>query len=249
MATAASSALFGVLLAEGKPAEAESLLVALRGQQSVDDQERDTRRVAFAWARAGDIARGERLLEADSSVAGFSARGMLRAFAGDLVTAATWLEFAGPYDDERERSVERVRVLSLLKAVGRDTSETFGHALLTLVQGDTARAVTAFATLADSLEPAGRGALRLFAGELALARRDTAAAMAHFEAADVPDAPASAPAARFARAQVLAAQGQVIRAQELLEEIMLDFPTSAVVPAARRSRDAMRGAVPGAGRL
>lgn len=248
MATAASSALFGVLLAEGKPAEAESLLMVLRGSQTLDDQERDARRVAFAWARAGEVARGERLLAADSSVAGFSARGMLRAFAGDLVTAGAWLELAGPYDDERERSVERVRVLALLKAVARDTLPEFGAALLTLARGDTVAAVESFGTLALALEPPGAAALRYFAGELALARRDTVAAMGFFEAADRPEAPASAPAARFARAQVLAAQGQVGRAQELLEEIILDFPTSAVVPAARRSRDALRGAIPGAGR-
>lgn len=247
MATAASSALFGVLLAEGKPAEAESLLVSLRGVQSLDDQERDTRRVALAWALAGDIARGDRLLESDSTVAGFSARGMLRAYAGDLAAASMWLELAGPYDDERERSVERVRVLSLLKAIDRDTSVTFGTGLLALERGDTTTAVTTFVTLADSLAPPGQAALRYFAGELALARRDTAGALVHFEAADLDSAPAAAPAARFARAQVLAARGDVARAQELLEELILDFPTSAVVPAARRSRDALRGAIPGGG--
>jgi hypothetical protein len=74
-------------------------------------------------------------------------------------------------------------------------------------------------------------------------------AMQLFAAADVDAAPAAAPAARFLRARVLAAQGRAAEAQGMLEEIIIDFPDSAVVPAARRFRDALRGAVPsGAGR-
>ena len=249
LATTASSALLGVLLAEGKAAEAESLLVTLRPTQTMDDRDRDARRVAMAWARAGDIGRGERLLEADSSVAGFAMRGVLRLFTGDLATAAVWLEVAGPYDDEREHAVERVRLLSLLQAVNRDSFPALGSALLTLERGDTNGAVGALSALAAPLEPPGAAAVRLLAGELALARADTTQAMHLFTAADADSAPAAAPAARFIRARVLAAQGRVTEAQGLLEEIIIDFPDSAVVPAARRFRDALRGAVPsGAGR-
>jgi tetratricopeptide (TPR) repeat protein len=249
LATTASSALLGVLLAEGKAAEAESLLVTLRPTQTMDDRDRDARRVAMAWARAGDIPRGERMLEADSSVAGFAMRGVLRLFAGDLALASTWLEIAGPYDDEREHSVERVRLLSLIQAIGRDSFPELGMAMLTLERGDTTRAVRELTALASPLEPPGAAAVRLLAGELALSRADTTQAMHLFEAADVDSAPAAAPAARFIRARVLAAQGRPAEAQTILEEIIIDFPDSAVVPAARRFRDALRGAVPsGAGR-
>ena len=244
LATTASSALLGVLLAEGKAAEAESLLVTLRPTQTMDDRDRDARRVAMAWARAGDIPRGEKLLDADSSVAGFAMRGVLRAFTGDLATASLWLEIAGPYDDEREHAVERVRLLSLLQAVARDTFPEIGTALLTLERGDTASAVTQLTALATPLEPPGAAAVHFLAGELSLARADTTRAMQLFAAADVEGAPAAAPAARFARARVLAAQGRTAEAQTLLEEIIIDFPDSAVVPAARRFRDALRGAVP-----
>lgn len=247
LATTASSALLGVLLAEGKAAEAESLLVTLRATQTMDDRDRDARRVAMAWARAGDIARGERMLEADSSVAGFAMRGVLRLFAGDLSTASTWLEIAGPYDDEREHAVERVRLLSLIQAIGRDTFPELGTAMLTLERGDTTKAVRELGTLAAPLEPPGAAAVRLLAGELALSRADTMQALQLFAAADVDSAPAAAPAARFITARVLAAQGRVAEAQALLEEIIIDFPDSAVVPAARRFRDALRGAVPPGG--
>ena len=247
LATTASSALLGVLLAEDRPAEAESLLVSLRPMQSMDDHDRDARRVAMAWARAGEIARGEALLATDSSVAGFAMRGVLRAFAGDLEVASVWLEMAGPYDDEREQAVERVRLLSLLQAIDRDSLAGFGAALLTLERGDTMTAVGELAALAALLEPPGAAAVRLFAGELALARADTVQALPLFVSADVEAAPASAPAARFIRARVLAAQGRAAEAQDLLEAILMDFPDSAVVPAARRFRDALRGAVPSGG--
>lgn len=247
MATAASSALLGVLLAEGKPAEAEALLATLAPNQTMDDRDHDARRVALAWGLGGNIERGEALLEPDSSVAGLAMRGLLRAFAGDLALAGTWLELAGPYDDEREASVERVRLLALIQAVARDTLRPLGDALVDLARGDTTAAVARLVELSPGLEVGGAAAVRFFAGELALARRDTSVALGLFVSADTAAAPATAPAARFQHARILAARNSVAEAQQLLEELILDFPDSAVVPAARRFRDALRGAVPSGG--
>lgn len=250
IATAASSALLGVLLAEGKPAEAEALLGTLAPNQTMDDRDRDARRVALAWGLSGDVARAENLIEADSSVTGFALRGLLRAFEGDLLGAGSWLQLAGPYDDDREDAVERVRLLALIQAVGQDTLPQLGQSLVLLAKGDTSNAVSGLVRLAPDLEPTGTAAVRFYAAELALAVRDTAQAMRLFEQADDERAPASAPAARFQRAQILAARGDIEAAHRLLEQIILNYPDSAVVPAARRFRDALRGAVPngGAGR-
>jgi hypothetical protein len=245
VATSASSTLLGVLLAEGRPAEAESLLVSIRHALSLDERDREMRRVAMAWARAGDISRGEALLVADSSVAGFATRGLLLAFAGDLDAAAGWLMAAGPYDDDQGAAVQRVALLALIELMGRDSFPAFGDALLVLEQGDTVTAVTAFVGLAETLEPPGAAALRYLAGELALARTDTTTALDLLATADVAIAPATAPAARFARARIVAQRGDPVTAQRLLEELIVDFPDSAVVPAARRFRDGLRGAVPG----
>ena len=165
--------------------------------QTMDDRDRDARRVALAWALSGDIPRGEALIEPDSSVTGFALRGLLHAFAGDLAGAATWFELAGPYDDAREDAVERVRLLALLHAIGRDSMPEFGAALLTLARSDTVAAVARFDALADTLEPPGSAAVRLFAGELALTLGDTNAAVRYFESADVAGAPGAAPAAGF----------------------------------------------------
>jgi hypothetical protein len=244
VASAASSTLLGVLLAEGRPAEAESLYVAIRGSLTLDDRDRDARRVAMAWARAGEMARGERLVVGDSSVAGFATRGLLRAYAGDLAAAGELLRIAGPYDDDQAAAVERVSLLALIEAMGRDSFPAFGAALLELERGDTAGAVVTFTRLAHDLEPAGAAALRYLAGDLALARGDTAVALPLLEAADTEAAIATAPAARFVRARILAERGERTVAQALLEDLIIDFPDSAVVPAARRFRDALRGAVP-----
>lgn len=247
IATAASSTLLGVLLAEGNPAEAEALLERIGPALSLDERDREARRVALAWARIGGIGRGEALVEHDSSVAGFATRGLLRAFAGDLDAAAGWLRMAGPYDDSQGAAVERVALLALLELMDRDSFPAFGAALLDLERGDSVAAVTSFARLAGELAPPGAAALRYLAGELALARRDTTTALALFAESDVAEAPATAPAARFARARIVAERGSVVAAQQLLEELIIDFPDSAVVPAARRFRDALRGAVPSGG--
>lgn len=244
VASAASGTLLGVLIAEGQPAQAESLLVSIRGALSLDERDRATRRVAMAWARADNIAHAEAMLENDSSVSGFAVRGRLRAYLGDLVDAAEWLKAAGPYDDEQEHAVERVALLSLLGAMDRDTFPAFGRTLLILDRGDTATAVTRFTALADSLAPPGAAALRYLAGELALSRADTAAALSLLAAADTAVAPATAPAARLARARIAAARGERTEAERLLEAIIIDYPDSAAVPDARRLRDLLHGAIP-----
>ncbi|HRP07952.1 MAG TPA: tetratricopeptide repeat protein, partial [Gemmatimonadales bacterium] len=245
ISASASSALLGVLIAERKPEQAESLLKVMLPTQSLDDRERDARRVAFAWALSGDVARGEALVSSDSSVTGMALRGVLRAFTGDLVTASAWLEAAGPYDEQRENSVERVRLLALLQLIDRDTLPALGESLLTLARGDTVVAIDGLIGSGESLAGPAQAALRHYAGELALARGDTSGAMEHLRLADTIAAPASAPAARLLMARILTARGRTDQAETLLEQLIMDFPDSAVVPAARRMRDANRGAVPG----
>lgn len=247
ISTSASSALLGVLIAERKPEQAESLLKVMQPNQSLDDRERDARRVAFAWALAGDIPRGEALVASDSSVTGLALRGVLRAFAGDLATAAVWLEAAGPYDEQRENSVERVRLLALLQLIDREQLPALGGALLTLARGDTVAAVAALLRAGEALEPPAQAALQHYAGELSLALGDTLEALTQLRLADTMAAPATAPAARLLIARILTAQGNPDQADAMLEQLIIDFPDSAVVPAARRMRDANRGAVPGSG--
>lgn len=245
LATAASSTLLGVLIAEGKAAEAERVLTDLGPSLDLDERDRQTRRVAMSWARNGDLVRAQRVVAGDSSVAGFDLRGRLRLFAGDVAGAAQLLQAAGPYDDERETAVARVTLLVLLQSTGKDSLPALGAALLALERGDSVVAIAGLAEVAAHLEPVGAAEARLLAGQIAMARRDTATAGRLLRQADVREAPATAAAARLDLARLQLQAGHSEQARQLLETLLVDYPESAVVPEARRLRDVLRGAVPG----
>jgi thioredoxin-like negative regulator of GroEL len=247
MATAASSTLLGVLIAEGKSAEAERVLGELGSKVDADEHDRLARRIAMTWARSGDFARAELLIAADSSTDGFDLRGRLRLFRGDVAGANDLLKLAGPYDEAREQSLERVALLSLIQAIGVDSSTALGTALLTLERGDSARAITQFGDLAATLKGGGAGETRLLAGRIALAHGDTATAVQLLEQANVKEAPATAAAARLDLARISVARGRAADARAILEQLILDFPESALVPEARRLRDTIRGGIPAGG--
>lgn len=247
MATAASATLLGVLIAEGKAAEAERVLAELGDKVGADEHDRLARRIAMAWVRNGDFARAEQLIAADSSTDGFDLRGRLRVFRGDLAGANDLLKQAGPYDEEREQALERVALLSLIQAIGADSSLALGNALLALERGDSARAITELTALAVQLKASGAAETRLLAGRIALAHRDTATAVHLLEQANVKQTPATAAAARLDLARISLAGGRADAARTTLEQLILDFPDSALVPEARRLRDTIRGGVPAAG--
>ncbi len=241
-ATGASSALLGVLIVEGKAAEAEAVLARLAPSLELDQRDRDRRRIAMAWARHGEFERADALVAGDSSVAGFDLRGRLRLYRGDLASASLLLKEAGPIDDDRELAVARVTILALMQAVGRDSLPALGAALLDLERGDSLAAMGALTSLADGLSPAGAAEARLLAARIAAAQGDSAVARRLLLAADTTAAPATAPAARLALAGLAAAAGQVSEATALLERLLLEFPGSAVAPDARQLRDALRRA-------
>ncbi|MES2125410.1 MAG: tetratricopeptide repeat protein [Gemmatimonadota bacterium] len=248
MATTASSTLLGVLIAEGKPAEAEKMLADLGSALDLDERDHQARRIAMAWARLGNLDRAQAVVANDSSIAGYDLRGRLRLFAGDLVGAGQLLQAAGPYDEERETAVERVTLLVLLQSAGPDSLPQLGSALLALERGDSATAVAGLTQVAEKLKPTGAAEARLLAGRLALSIRDTARAARLLQAADVAEAPATAAAARLDLIRLAMVTGKTAEAEKLLEQLILDYPESAVIPEARRLRDQLRGGVPGGGR-
>lgn len=247
MATAASATLLGVLIAEGKDAEAERVLTELGTKVDADEHDRMARRIAMGWVRDGDFARADQLIAGDSSTEGFDLRGRLRLFRGDLAGANDLLKQAGPYGEQREQSLERVALLSLIQAIGVDSSLALGSALLTLERGDSAHAVSELADLAPMLTAGGAAETRLLAGRIALARRDTTTAVRLLEQANVKEVPATAAAVRLELARINLAGGHADEARTTLEQLIIDFPESALVPEARRLRDMIRGGVPAGG--
>lgn len=246
-ATGASSALLGVLIVEGKAAEAEAVLARLAPSLGLDQRDRDRRRIAMAWARDGEFDRADRMVAADSSVAGFDLRGRLRLYRGDLAGATLLLKEAGPIDDDRELAVARVTLLALVQAIGKDSVPALGAALLDLERRDSLAAMRALASLADGLSSPGAAETRLLAGRIAVALGDLTSARRLLLAADTAAAPATAPAARFALAGLEAGAGRVTEAMALLERLLLEFPGSAVAPDARQLREALRRAASGGG--
>lgn len=239
MATAASVTLINVLIAEHKLGDAGHLLSQVGARVTPDQHDDLARRLAFAWAVQGQFDRADSLVAADSSVAGFDMRGRLRVYRGDLAGANDLLKYAGPYGDDRDAALRRVRVLTWIQALGRDTSAAFGAAMLTLDRGDSAAAVGALDQVAADARPAGAAALRIGAARIALALHDTATAVRLASGADIPDAPAAAAESRLLVARVSAARGASQQARRTLEHLLTDFPESAVAPAARQLYDAL----------
>jgi hypothetical protein len=248
LATTASATLLGVLLAEGKAAEAERIFTQLAPSLSLDQRDLQARHVAEAWVRQGEFPRAEKLVGDDSTVAGLDLRGRIRLYQGDLAGASALLKAAGPYDDDQANALERVTLLTLMQSVGKDSLPALGAALLLLERGDSAGAVAALDSVAGRLEAPAGAELHLLAGRVALARLDSVTAARLFRAADVAGAPGVAAEARLALARLDAAAGRTDAARAALEKLILDFPESAVVPDARRLRDQLRGALPPGGR-
>ncbi|HEX3927131.1 MAG TPA: hypothetical protein VHW65_03980 [Gemmatimonadales bacterium] len=247
VAARTSTTMLGVLLAEGKPADAEQMLGQLATTLSPDQRDDATRRVADGWIAAGDLTRAARLVAADSSLEGIDLRGRIALYRGDLGAATQLFKAAGPYDDDRVAALRRVVVLSLLQAVGRDSLPALGAALLQLDRADSVHAASSLEAVASTLDSAGGAEVRLLAGRVALGHSDTANALRLFRLADIPGHPATAAAARLEVARISAAAGRVAEARSLLEQLILDFPESAAVPEARHLRDALAGAVPAGG--
>jgi tetratricopeptide (TPR) repeat protein len=245
VAAGATSTLIGLLVDEGKIDEASRRLDEFQSTIGVEDYLALRRQVALGWARAGQAVRAEQMLAADSTVEGSAAIGRIRLYAGDLKGAVAAMQAAGPYAGSREEATQRSATLALLQPIQQDSQPALGGAFLQLDRGDTTAALSAFEKVSASLPPAAGGAeLRLLVGNLQVARGQLPAAEKSLRAAMVREAPATAAAAALELGRLLLANGRQREATETLEQMILDYPTSALVPQARRLLDQARNAVP-----
>ncbi len=245
LSASASGTLLRLLVDEGKIDEAERSLAQYRGVLSSQEMASLTRRVALGWARAGKLDRAEALAAADSSVEGLALRGQLRLFQGDIAGAVELLRAAGPYAGTREEATARTALLTLLQPMEEDSLPALGAAFLALEQGDTTGAVTAFSQIGTSRPGSKGGAeLLLLAGRLEAARGQAPAAEKLLRAAADTSAHATAPAALLELGRLLASSGRGGEAVPVFEQLILDYPRSALVPQARRALDEAKGAVP-----
>jgi len=245
LTSGAGVTLVGVLVKEGKVEDAERKLEQLKPGLVSEDWMALRRTVAWGWVRAGKLDRADSMIVADSSVEGLAMAGQLRLFHGDLDSAAILLKLAGPFAGTRDEATARTATLAMLQQIQADTLPALGAGLLAVERGDTARGVQQLEKVADGLPvDAGGAEIRLYAGRLAQSAGRTADAERLLRSAAVPDAKTTAPAAELALAQLLLDSGRAKEATEVLEQMILGFPESALVPQARRLLDQARGAVP-----
>ncbi|HWA57178.1 MAG TPA: hypothetical protein VG692_07995 [Gemmatimonadales bacterium] len=245
VAAGATGTLIELLISEGKANEASAQLEQYKATLPVDDYQRLRRAVAARWAQAGDVPKAETLLAADSSVEAMALLGRIRLYAGDLKGASDLWKQAGPYAGTRQESTERSILLALIQPIGPDTVAALGEAFRTLDRGDSAGAAKGFEQVAASLPAdAGRHDVELFAGRVyaALHRNDDAERL--FKAAAVKEVPSTAAAAMLELGRLYLDTKRRDDARVALEQLILDYPTSALVPQARRLLDQARQAVP-----
>lgn len=241
----ATATLIDLLVREGKTDEASAQLERYRTVLPVEDYLRLRRAVAARWGQSGEIGRAEALLAADSSVEAFALRGRFRLYAGDLKGASEMWTTAGPFAGTREEATERSGLLALIQPIGPDTLPSFGVALRLFDGGDTLGAAKAFELVGRGLPAdAGRSEVTLYAGRLYAMAGQSADAERVFRLVVSKDAPAASAAALLELGRLLLALDRREDATRALEQMILDYPTSALVPQGRRLLDQARNAVP-----
>ena len=220
----------------GRPADAARSLDSLGLADDPDLRRTLETSVAWGWVRAGDVARARAqmgdALDADTS----GVRGWLALYDGDLAAARAALRESGT------PSREAVLVLSTLARTRATRSELLGRAYLALARGDSVAAAAGFERAAMELTDAAP-ALLLRAAEIHAARGDVPRAEPLWRTLlERHEQSADAPAAELAWARALIARGDRAGARARLEHLILTYPTSALVPQARRALDALGGA-------
>jgi hypothetical protein len=241
----AATTLVSVLAAEGRLDEASRKLEELGPTLRGDERSELRRTLVEGYVKAGDLDRAERVLGRDSTVEGLALAGQLRLYRGDLAGALAAFKLAGPYAGDRAEATRRTTLLAMLQPIEADSLPALGHAVLRLDQGDSAGAAGELRRVGADLPPAKGGAeITLLAGRLAAAGGDSELAERLYRQAAVPEAPATAPAAELALAELLLSRRRTDDGVAQLEHLILTYPGSVLVPQARRLLDQARGGVP-----
>jgi len=196
------------------------------------------RPLVAAWLRRGDVTRartamaGTELAEDDEMV------GWLALYEGNLGVARRRLVRAST------RRQELVDALGLLARVRLEQSPPLGQAFLMIARRDSSAAAAGFIRLADSV---GSAAPALLAQAARLSSTAQATALWTRIVKDYPRSP-EAPEALLAWGRALREAGDKDAAIVRFEQLLLEYPGSALTPQARRDLERLRGQVPPAGR-
>jgi hypothetical protein len=230
--------IVGALASLGRPEEADRIVAAYARWIEPSGRSRLLRNVAWGWVRAGNLARAHATLD--------SAGG---EDAADEVSA--WLAlYDGRVKDARDgfrllrlRSPESIRVMSLLARTRVDSAPLTGRAFLMLARGDTAAAAEAMLAAASEVGDAAP-VLMAMSARLAVGKGDEARATRIWsrildEYAAAPEAPEAA----LEWGRQLRRRGEYHAAIARLEQMILAYPNSALVPQARRELELARAGI------
>lgn len=196
------------------------------------------REIAWAWVRAGDVAKARAALAiAGTEEEAAEVRGWLALYEGDLKTARASLRSGGS-------TADAVMAMALLSRTRVTQAPLVGRAFLDLARGDSTAAAAGFESAAPSVPDAASLMLSL-AGRIRAARGEQGAAVALWQriAERYPDSPEAAEA-NLDWARALRAAGDAKSAVQRLELLIITYPQSALVPQARRELDLARRAIP-----
>ena len=197
-----------------------------------------TRTIAWGWVRQGETERARQALaavgpEADSS----DTAGWLALYKGDLKTARQLLR-AGT-----EQTPELALALGTVARIKVERAPAVGAAFLALARGDTLNAAKAFVAAADST-PEVVPTLLAIGAQLYSTKDETAAIGLWTRILDQYKDSPEAPEAELAWARALIQKKDAKGAIEHLEHLILTYPTSALIPQARRQLDVAKKIIP-----
>ncbi len=216
----------------GRAEEAERTLAAVAPQ--IGTRARGfARTIAWAWIRAGDIARAraalaDATLDADDAVGGW-----LALYDGDLVTARRALRFGDV------AAAEAVQALALLTRTRAERSRSIGAAFLALARADSSAAVSQFVRASEELSDAAPLLIAMAARIETSRGADARALPLWTRVAEAFTAAPEAAEARLEWGRLLKRRGNIPEARTQFETLILTYPSSALVPQARRELAAL----------
>ena len=221
-----------------RPAEAEAAVSAYEAWLPADVRLALLRSVALGWVRAGDVVKARTALATAGTEEDDPAAGWIALYEGDLTTARRVMRASS------DLAPGGVTALAILARTRAQRSAILGRAFLALARGDSAAAGRDLVQAADSL-PDAASLLLATAAHLAAARRNEAGAIALWSTilerhTETPEAAE----ADLLWARLLRRNGDSAGAIARLEHLILNYPSSALVPQARRELELARGGIP-----
>jgi tetratricopeptide (TPR) repeat protein len=218
----------------GRGAEAQEKLNDAARKLDPDTRAALARPLVGAWLRAGDVERARTAMQGSDLVDDDEMVGWLALYDGDLLTARKRLVRAA------SSRPELVDALGILARTRVDQLPGVGQAFVLLARKDSTAAATRFAQLADSV---GNAAPAFLAQAARLSPRAGAVSIHERIVRDFPKSP-EAPESLLAWARALRDAGDKTGAITKLEQLLVDYTTSALAPQARRDLDRLKGMVP-----